>query len=71
MAQSTPLQFTVPDMDCESCVRSITKAVHRVEPAAAVTADLATKLVMIGGSGDAHEYIAAIQDAGFTVQAAG
>lgn len=71
MAQSTPLQFEVPDMSCQSCVQSITRAVHSVEPGAAVTADLESKLVMIGGTGDAHEYIAAIEDAGFTVKAAG
>lgn len=71
MAQSTPLQFEVPDMDCQSCINSITKAVQGVEPGAAVTADLQSKLVMIGGTGDAHEYIAAIEEAGFTVKAAG
>ena len=33
MAQSTPLQFDVPDMDCESCVKSIRQAVERIDAA--------------------------------------
>ena len=40
MANSTPLQFDVPDMDCDACVASITKAVQRVDPKASVSADL-------------------------------
>jgi copper chaperone CopZ len=71
MAQSTPLQFNVPDMDCEACIASITAAIHRVEPNAAVSADLTSKLVIIGGTGDIHDYMHAVQDAGFTVEAAG
>ncbi len=70
MAMSTPLQFDIPDMDCESCVASITEAVHRVDADAQVSADLATKRVVIGGDGDANEFMAAIEGAGFTVNAA-
>jgi copper chaperone CopZ len=70
MAQSTPLQFDVPDMDCESCVKSIRQAVERIDAAAHVYADLATKRVVIGGEGDIHDYMKAVEDAGFTVKAA-
>jgi copper chaperone CopZ len=68
MANSTPLQFDVPDMDCDACVASITKAVQRVDPKASVSADLATKRVVIGTEGESHEFIAAIEDAGYTVK---
>jgi copper chaperone len=71
MAQSTPLQFDVPDMDCQSCVRSITEAVHRLDAGAQISADLATKRVVIGGTGEAQDYAAAIEAAGFSVKAAG
>ena len=57
-------------MDCESCVRSITTAVQKVDANASVSADLATKRVVIGGVGDTHEFVAAIEGAGFTVKAA-
>ena len=70
MVSSTPLQFDVPDMDCESCVKSITEAVQSVHPGASVSADLATKRVVIGGKGEPHDFMAAIEEAGFTVKAA-
>jgi copper chaperone len=72
MALSSPLQFDVPGMTCDSCVTAITKAVQLVDPAASVTADLETKRVIVGSKSDreAHEFIAAITDAGFDVDAA-
>jgi copper chaperone CopZ len=70
MAQSTPLQFTVPEMDCASCVKSITDAVHRVDAGAHVAADLATKRVVVGSDLEAEAVIKAIESAGFDVQAA-
>eukprot|EP01037_Dinobryon_pediforme_P010811 gene10811-10890_t len=36
-------RFTIPDMDCEGCIASITKAVHRIDANAIVHADLTTK----------------------------
>ncbi len=71
MAKSTPLQFKVPDMDCQSCISSIEQAVHRVDADASVAADLETKRVVIGSEkGEIHEMMAAIEAAGFAVEAA-
>jgi copper chaperone len=70
MAKSTPVQFDVPDMDCDACIESLTQAVHRVDPAASLSADLATKRVVIGGQGEPHEFMAAIEAAGYTVKPA-
>jgi len=71
MAKSTPLQFKVPDMDCQSCISSIEKAVHGIDANASVAADLKTKQVIIGSeNAEAHEMIAAIENAGFEVEAA-
>jgi copper chaperone CopZ len=71
MAKSTPLQFKVPDMDCESCVSSIEQAVHGIDAAASVAADLETKHVVVGtAKAEAHEVMAAIENAGFAVEAA-
>jgi copper chaperone len=66
-----PMQFDVPDMECQSCVKSITKAVHLVDAGAQVSADLTTKRVVIGGTGAVRDYAAAIEDAGFSVKVAG
>ena len=71
MAESTPLQFEVPDMVQRSCVDSIKKAVCGVDPAAHVVADLNTKRVVIGSDGRADDFAEAIAHAGFTVKAAG
>jgi copper chaperone CopZ len=71
MPKSTPVQFKVPDMDCASCIQSIEAAVRRLDSDAHVSADLATKLVVIGTDHpEAHELMEAIQSAGFEVQAA-
>ncbi len=69
MTPSTSLQFTVPDMDCEGCVSSITAAVQRIDAGASVAADLTTKHVVVGSVVDGREIATAIEDAGFTVKA--
>ncbi len=69
MASETKLEVSVPDMDCSSCVRAITSAVHEIDPKATVAADLQSKKVAIGGNGAAEAFIEAIQGAGFSVSA--
>ena len=71
MAHSTPLQFDVPDMDCQGCVRSITEALRKLDPNVHVVADLDTKRVVIGGEIEAGRAAEAIEAAGFDVKAAG
>jgi len=71
MAKSTPLQFKVPDMDCQSCISSIEQAVHKVDANASVAADLETKQVIIGSEkAEIHDFMTAIEGAGFVVEAA-
>jgi copper chaperone len=62
-------QFTVPDMHCEGCVKSITAAVHRAVPGAAVEADLATHRVTVATEVDAEVLAEVMRDAGFTPEA--
>jgi copper chaperone len=70
MAQPTQLQFIVPDMDCQGCVSSITAAIKRLDSHAAIAADLETKHVVVGAKAEPEEILRAIEEAGFTVQAA-
>jgi copper chaperone CopZ len=71
MAESTPLQFKIPDMDCQSCIDSIESAVHKIDAGAHVAADLSTKRVIIGSAtAQAHEVMEAIEKAGFEIEAA-
>jgi copper chaperone CopZ len=60
------LLFTVPDMDCQGCVNSITAAIHRLDAGASVAADLATKRVMVD-SDVAADFAGAIKQAGFEI----
>jgi copper chaperone len=62
--------FTVPDMVCSGCVKAITAAVQRLDPAATVATDLATHRVEIASARPAAELAEAIDSAGFTPQAA-
>lgn len=63
-------RFTVPDMTCGGCIASITKAVQRLDPAATISADLATNRVDITSTQPEAALAAAIDDAGFTAQRA-
>ena len=62
------IRFTIPDMDCEGCVASITQAVHKADPAAHVAADLTRKLVDITSTLPVGALSSLIDAAGFTVQ---
>jgi copper chaperone len=63
-------RFTIPDMDCDGCIASITRAVQKLDAGASVRADLATHVVEIASSAPQAELKAAIDAAGYTVQAA-
>jgi Copper chaperone len=56
--------FTVPDMTCGHCEKSVRSALGEALPGAAVTVDLAGKRVTVGG--DAARAEQAIRDAGYT-----
>ncbi|WP_298215172.1 heavy-metal-associated domain-containing protein [Acidocella sp.] len=71
MAESTPLQFKVPDMRDDDSVRAITEAVRKIDPHAHIVADLKTGRVMIGAEIDAGRAAEAIEAAGFSPCAAG
>ena len=43
-------RFTVPDMTCGGCVKAITTAIQRLDPAAQVTTNLDTHLVEIAST---------------------
>ena len=71
MAESTHLQFDVPDIRGEACISKIIAALRKLDPHADVTADLKTKRVLVGAQIDAGRAAEAIEGAGFSVKAAG
>jgi copper chaperone len=63
------LQMTVPNMACSGCAESIAKAVHAVDVAATVAADLKTKVVTVDTDTTVDVVKRAIATAGYPTQA--
>jgi copper chaperone len=62
------LIYSVPDMTCGHCAKTITEAVQRALPESTIQIDVSAHTVRVsGGSPDAVH--AAIADAGYTPQA--
>ncbi|MDR3521294.1 MAG: heavy metal-associated domain-containing protein [Acidocella sp.] len=70
MTQAAPHQFDVPDMDCSGCVASIERAVHKLDAAATVDANLTTKRVVVDSAAATADIKAAIEGAGYDVKTA-
>lgn len=46
------LQFQVPDMSCDHCIRALTGAIQEAVPGAQVQADLAAHTLTVTGTED-------------------
>lgn len=62
-------KFQVEGMSCQHCVQSVQNAVWTVDPKAQVTVDLPTGHVDVLSAQPRKDLIAAIEDAGYRVQA--
>jgi len=62
------LKLRVPDMTCNHCVATLTDAVKRVAPGAALQADLVNHAVTVTGAPDAAAVLAAMREAGYDAQ---
>lgn len=60
------LQYQVPDMSCDHCVKAITRAVTQALPGAAVQVDLPDHRVTVTGTDDKSIVEGAIRAAGYT-----
>ena len=60
--------FKVEGMTCAHCERAVTKAVHQVDPDAAVDVDLASGTVKTNSHADAVRLAEAIRAEGYQVQ---
>lgn len=60
-------KFNVNGMTCGGCVRAITSAIQRIDPAAEVKVDIALKQVNIDSQLESEILANAIGDAGFEV----
>jgi len=61
------IELTVPNMACSACSDTITQAIHAIDPAATVQADVKTKLVAIETQTPVATVKEAIVAAGYVV----
>lgn len=61
------MQFHIENMTCGGCVRSVTKAIQSVDPAAQIDADPATHKVDVTTTAPRARLEAVLADAGFNV----
>ncbi|RDW14254.1 heavy-metal-associated domain-containing protein [Paracoccus thiocyanatus] len=59
------MQFQIDNMACGGCARSVTKAIHSVDPQAKVDIDLALKRVSVVSSADESAVAAVLEDGGY------
>ena len=64
------IELTLPTMTCGHCVKTVTRTVQQVDPAATVEIDLSTHRVRIASARDAQAFGAALADAGYAPQPA-
>ena len=67
----TELRFSVPGMTCDHCVAAVESEVANVPGVEHVSADLASKAVVVTGDGFDREAIwAAVEEAGYEAEGA-
>lgn len=59
------IRFHLPDMTCRHCERSVTEAVHQVEPGADVKIDLDTHMLAIQTERSPADFVSALVAAGY------
>ncbi|MES2229525.1 MAG: heavy-metal-associated domain-containing protein [Pseudomonadota bacterium] len=59
------IELTLPTMTCGHCVKTVTRTVQRVDPAATVEIDLSAHRLRIGSGRDAQAFRAALTEEGY------
>jgi copper chaperone len=63
------IEFTLPDMTCGHCARTVTAAVQRVDAQARLQIDLPTHKVRIDSAQDAEAFRRVLADEGYPAAA--
>ncbi len=58
-------EFTLPTMTCGHCVKTVTRTVQQVDPAATLEIDLAAQRVQIGSTRERQAFVAALTEEGY------
>lgn len=64
------MQFHIENMTCGACVRGVTRAIQSIDPQAEIKADPPTRKLEVNTSASREQVEIALNDAGFTPQAA-
>ncbi|MES2098394.1 MAG: heavy-metal-associated domain-containing protein [Pseudomonadota bacterium] len=64
------IELTLPTMTCGHCVKTVTRTVQQVDPAATVEIDLAAQRVRIDSTRDAQAFGVALAWEGYAPQPA-
>ncbi|MDZ4391518.1 heavy-metal-associated domain-containing protein [Cypionkella sp.] len=59
------MQFHIENMTCGGCARSVTKAIHSVDPAAEVNADPGARRVDVTSSAPRDKLVSALTEVGY------
>lgn len=59
------IEFTIPAISCGHCARSVTEAVHEVDPWAEVEVDVAAKRVSVRTEAARDRLAAVLSEAGY------
>lgn len=59
------MQFQIDNMACGGCAKSVTKAIHSIDPQAKVGIDLNLKRVTVESGADQTSVAAVLEDAGY------
>ncbi|MGO1766496.1 heavy metal transport/detoxification protein [Advenella sp. S44] len=65
------MQFHIENMTCGACVRRVTAAVHSIDPAAQVTADVGEHRVQVQSAGTQEQLMAVLDEAGYPARPVG
>ncbi|HET6306685.1 MAG TPA: heavy metal-associated domain-containing protein [Rhodopila sp.] len=64
-----PVQLAIEGMTCSGCVNAVTRALSQVPGVTDVAVDLDTRQALVSGQAQPQALVAAIEKAGFLVQA--
>ncbi len=64
------MQFHIENMTCGGCVRGVTRAIHSVDPGAAVEADPPARKLTVKSEKTGAEFLPALAAAGFDAKIA-
>lgn len=63
------MELRIEDMTCSGCARSVTKAIHSVDPAAKVDADPAARKVMLQTGAEPTVILKVLEEIGYPATA--